>query len=207
MSVDLGRVLKAEAPKPREPLNLGQLESRASRYHRNRFLLIGIAAVALVIAAPLGTISVLTAGDQKTTPGAQENCISYTHEADLRLFLSSDASAQEINNLMSRVLELEYVDTIYYISSEEALREFKDIHRKDPEVFETLQSDSLPHLLAVHLTDDTKTKLVKEALPPSEVIEIIRIGESEFPSTHRIPLQVLPPTICLRATTPGANED
>ncbi len=68
----------------------------------------------------------------ETAVGAIEDKI------DINLFLKKDAADEEILALKSKIVNLEEVEDVIYISREEALESFKESHEDNPEIIDAL---------------------------------------------------------------------
>jgi cell division transport system permease protein len=136
-----------------------------------RNLLMTVAAISTV------AISLLLLGGVQIL-GIVVNNVTGTWEAKVEVsaFLVDDVSAQERDALIDEVEALPQVDNLTYVSSADALEEFKETFRDRPELWSNLSDDALPQSLRIKLIDANDHEEVEAAIEDSPVVDDVRSG-------------------------------
>ena len=211
MQADLRETLRAQAPVPRRPLDLRAVRERAHSLTRRRWqLMAGGAVIVLGGGSALATqIDVFDSRGPGVPWSGEEglDCpVPQGYESDVVVYLRSDPREGEIAELYERVNALDGVEAVYYITSEEALREFKDTFREEPHLWETLGPRSLPESLRVVLRDPEEAerigRMIKEWKGAVDDVRWGRLTDEEVQELFERNENGLPPSICPQATTP-----
>ena len=151
----------------------------ATNLRRN--LLMTVAAISTV------AISLLLLGGVAILHMAVRN-MTYSWEAKVEVsaYLSSDITDGERELLEAEVTELPQVQEVTYVSSEEALEEFKQIFENQPELYETLDEDSLPASLRIKLHDAEDTETVAALIRGRPGVDDVRYGGSIIKTLLRV---------------------
>lgn len=206
MQPDIRDALRSIAPTPRRPLDVDPLRRRAERLQRTRRLTTTVAALVLVAGAPAVALQVRNAidGSHRVPAGGDRpaNCAPYGHESHVTVYVSDDASSSELLALQEYLAQLDGVRSVFFISSEEELREFKDIFRDDPELWETLGPRSLPANFRLLLDDPETAPSVADSIEERKIIDDVRWHKNLDEETllERNPDAQLP-KVCLKITS------
>ena len=141
----------------------------ATNLRRN--LLMTVAAISTV------AISLLLLGGVQILGIVVDN-VTGTWEAKVEVsaFLVKDITQGEQEELIQDVNALQQVDNVTYVSSSEALGEFKATFPERPELWENLDEDSLPASLRIKLFDASDHDIVASAIEDSPVVDEVRSG-------------------------------
>ena len=141
----------------------------ATNLRRN--LLMTIAAISTV------AISLLLLGGVQIL-GIVVNNVTGTWEAKVEVsaFLVKNVSPEERDSLIDEVQAMSQVDNVTYVSSAEALEEFKVTFADRPELSDHLDEDSLPASLRIKLHDANDHEIVAEAIRDSPVVDDVKSG-------------------------------
>lgn len=209
MQPDIRRLLQTEAPTPSGSLDLDDVRARSARVARHRWFLFVTGALLVVVATPAVALQVFQSEKSTSpTPGDSptESCAPYGYEADINVYLHDESTLQETAALAAQIEALEQVAAVYYITSEEILREFSNIFRDEPQLFENLGPNALPAMLRVVLHNPDDAEAVAKSLPESKAVDEIRSGRPSRASIDEWlqgDSRAAPPTICTRATDPN----
>jgi cell division transport system permease protein len=90
------------------------------------------------------------------------------NKIELEVYIDDSASKAEVAELGNMIRELEHVESVTYISKDQALRIFKNrLNTKDDPIAEgLLNSNPLPASYRIHLDDPGNVGLVKNGLAP-----------------------------------------
>ena len=151
----------------------------ATNLRRN--LLMTVAAISTV------AISLLLLGGVAILHMAVRN-MTYSWEAKVEVsaYLSPDITEGERDLLEAEVSELPQVEDVTYVSSAEALEEFKQIFQNQPELYETLDEDSLPASLRIKLHDAEDTETVAALIRGRPGVDDVRYGGSIIKTLLRV---------------------
>ncbi|MDQ4144588.1 MAG: permease-like cell division protein FtsX [Actinomycetota bacterium] len=151
----------------------------ATNLRRN--LLMTVAAISTV------AISLLLLGGVAILHMAVRN-MTYSWEAKVEVsaYLSNDITEGEQQALQTEITELPQVQEVTYVSQEEALEEFKEIFRGQPELYETLTEDSLPASLRIKLHDAEDTETVAALIRNRPGVDDVRYGGSIIKTLLRV---------------------
>ena len=205
MQPDVRTLLQTEAPTPSGSLDLEDVRARSARVARHRWFLIVASALLVIVAGPAVAFQVFQSETSiSPAPGdsPRESCATYGDEADVRVYLSDQSTPDEIATLKAQIEALDEVAAVYYITSEEVLREFKDFNRNEPKVSEPLGPNDLPEVLRVVLHEPDDAEAIANSIPESKIVDQISSGRA---SPEDMLEQHPAPTVCLKATDPGSK--
>jgi cell division transport system permease protein len=136
-----------------------------------RNLLMTVAAISTV------AISLLLLGGVQIL-GIVVNNVTGTWEAKVEVsaFLKKDVTVNEKDQLIQDIEAMSQVEELTYVSSAEALDEFKETFPDRPELWENLTDESLPASLRVKLFDANQHDIVAEAIEDVPVVDEVRSG-------------------------------
>ena len=151
----------------------------ATNLRRN--LLMTVAAVSTV------AISLLLLGGVAILHMAVRN-MTYSWEAKVEVsaYLTEDITEGERLALEDELTELPQVQDVFYVSSADALEEFKQIFENQPELFETLDEDSLPASYRIKLHDAEDTETVAALVRGRPGVDDVRYGGSIIKTLLRV---------------------
>lgn len=96
----------------------------------------------------------------------------------IEAFLQDSASVQKVNVLQDKILSWSEVDTVNYISKDEALNRMKETFEDKPEMVEAMAGNPLPASLEVRLRDSKDAKEVVTRIErEKDVVQDIRYAE------------------------------
>ena len=136
-----------------------------------RNLLMTIAAISTV------AISLLLLGGVQIL-GIVVNNVTGTWEAKVEVsaFLVKDVSPEERDTLIGEIDAMDEVDNVTYVSSAQALDEFKETFADRPELYTHLEEDSLPASLRIKLIDANDHEVVADAIEGSPIVDEVKSG-------------------------------
>lgn len=188
MSYELKELVSGLARTPRRPLEIEDVNRRASRL-RWRDRLLGALAVVAIAGTAYAGVQFTDAGRQGADlhgpagPGGIEPCPGQDY--DITIFLTARAESDEISRLRQQVADIEGVSAIELISKKEAFEEFKAIYRERPEFYENLLPNALPASLRVWVDESTNPQRVLDQIPKSGVTDEVllagRTAEADVP--------------------------
>ena len=151
----------------------------ATNLRRN--LLMTIAAISTV------TISLLLLGGVAILHMAVRN-MTYSWEAKVEVsaYLTDDITEEERDALQEEIVNLAQVEEVTYVSSEEALIEFKQIFKGQPEIVEHLGPNDLPASFRIKLNDAKDTETVAALVTGRPGVDDVRYGGSIIKTLLRV---------------------
>lgn len=141
----------------------------ATNLRRN--LLMTVAAISTV------AISLLLLGGVQIL-GIVVNNVTGTWEAKVEVsaFLKTDVTQGERDQLIEEVEALPQVDSLTYVTSADALDEFKETFPDRPELWENLTPESLPASLRIKLFNAADHDIVADAIEGAAAVDEVRSG-------------------------------
>ena len=151
----------------------------ATNLRRN--LLMTVAAISTV------TISLLLLGGVAILHMAVRN-MTYSWEAKVEVsaYLSDDITEGERDLLETQIVDMPQVEEVTYVSSAEALVEFKEIFSGQPEIAEHLGPTDLPASLRIKLHDAKDTETVATLVTGRPGVNDVRYGGSIIKTLLRV---------------------
>jgi len=106
-------------------------------------------------------VCVLVLGAALLVSGHVEGIIgSVRQDVSVEAFFAPDATQERIGEVRTQVEGYPEVSGATYISQEQALADFKDTFRDNPEIYQDLGSDVLPASLAIQIEDPSDAEAV-----------------------------------------------
>ena len=102
--------------------------------------------------------------------------LNWESKVEVSVFLLDDASTDEIQALQTDIRAMDEVQSVTFVSKEEAYEEFKKIYADQPEFWESLRRDALPASLRIKLTDAKYAEGVKTVLEGRPGVEEAKDG-------------------------------
>ncbi len=106
-------------------------------------------------------VCVLVLGAAILVSGHVEGIIgSVRQDVSVEAFFSPDETQDRIDEVRQQVEAYPEVSEVKYISQEQALADFKDTFKDNPEIYQDLGSDVLPASLAIQIEDPSEAEAV-----------------------------------------------
>jgi cell division transport system permease protein len=136
-----------------------------------RNLLMTVAAISTV------AISLLLLGGVRILDLTVNNVTSrWEAKVEISTFLRDDITEPETQALETDLSNMDEVESVTYVSKDEAFEEFKELYADHPEFYETLPRDSLPASLRIKLTDADYTQLVAARIRGAPGVDSVNFG-------------------------------
>jgi cell division transport system permease protein len=141
----------------------------ATNLRRN--LLMTIAAISTV------TISLLLLGGVAVLHLAVRNMtLDWEAKVEISTFLRTDITAEEQEALSADIAEMPQVEEVTFVSQTEALAEFRELYKNQPEFYEFLNEDSLPASFRIKLQNADDTEAVAALIRGRPGVDDVRFG-------------------------------
>jgi cell division transport system permease protein len=142
------------------------VKEATTNLRRNKLMTVAAVLTAAVSLLLLG--GVLTLGDFVR---------SITHEienkVEVSVFLQDDITSTQQNDVRDTLNDLEVVKGVTFVSKEQAYKEFKELYRDQPALWENIDADVLPASFRVQLTDPKRVDVIKSKLENNPAVEEI----------------------------------
>lgn len=102
---------------------------------------------------------------------------SFEKQLEIEVFLKDDASPQTVQELQDRINSWEEVETVSYISKEEAIQRFKERYKDHPELIENISGNPLPASFVIRLKDPQKVEEVAKRFDGNPAVEDVEYGQ------------------------------
>lgn len=102
---------------------------------------------------------------------------SFEKQVEIEVFLKDEASPQQVQQLQETILSWEEVETVRYISKEEALERFKQRYKDQPELIENLPGNPLPASFIIRLKDPQQVETVASRFDGNEIVDSVEYGK------------------------------
>jgi cell division transport system permease protein len=136
-----------------------------------RNLLMSIAAVSTV------SISLLLLGGVLILGMIVANItLNWESKVEVSVFLLDDTTQDELHTLQADITNMVQVESVSYVSKDQAFEEFKQIYRNQPEFWQALSHDALPASLRIKLTDAKFAPGVAAVLDGRPGVDDVRYG-------------------------------
>lgn len=114
--------------------------------------------------------------------------MTYSWEAKVEVsaYLRNDITQGELQTLEQEIADLPQVQGVTYVSQAEALVEFKNLFSGQPELYATLDEESLPASLRIKLHDAKDTEAVAALIRNRPGVEDVRYGGSIIKTLLRV---------------------
>lgn len=100
------------------------------------------------------------------------------HSREVSIFVDDAASTEEVAGLERALSENPGIESVDYISQEQAFEEFKKLYEDQPHLYETVDPDDLPSVFRLVAANEDAVAEVYELENPA--IDEIRGGEPEI---------------------------
>jgi cell division transport system permease protein len=145
------------------------LSEAATNLRRN--LLMTVAAISTV------AISLLLLGGVQILSMIVGNVTSsWEARVEISAYLRDDATQGEIRALETQLSEYDEVQSVTYVSKQEAYEDFKRLYPNNPEFYEHIGPENLPASLRIKLTDAKFTQFVAAAITGAPGVDEVRFG-------------------------------
>jgi cell division transport system permease protein len=94
----------------------------------------------------------------------------------VKVFLKETASEQEVNALRITLERNQYVETVQFVSKEDALARARELFKETPGVMENLPGNPFPASLDAKLTDPTRMQIVASSMEGQPGVDEIGTG-------------------------------
>lgn len=102
---------------------------------------------------------------------------SFEKQVEIEVFLKDEASPQQVQQLQDTILSWDEVETVRYISKEEALERFKQRYKDQPELIENLPGNPLPASFIIRLKDPQQVEAVASRFDGNEIVDSVEYGK------------------------------
>ena len=151
----------------------------ATNLRRN--LLMTVAAISTV------AISLLLLGGVAILHMAVRNMTaSWEAKVEVSAYLEEDITEGEEDQLRTELSELPQVQEIFYVSSADALEDFRETFRNQPEITAMLDEDSLPASFRIKLHDADDAETVAALIRGRPGVDDVRYGGSFIDTLLRV---------------------
>lgn len=135
--------------------------------------------LATFIAVTTVALSMIVLGSFITLAVNISNIISQVEQkVEITVWLLDTASSEDVFDLENKVRRMEEVQTVKYVSKDEALERFRDQLKSQPDLLTALEGNPLPASLEIRLKDPKKVGVVAEKLKSHQsIIDSIRYGQ------------------------------
>jgi cell division transport system permease protein len=94
----------------------------------------------------------------------------------VKVFLKETASEQEVNALRITLERNQYVETVQFVSKEDALARARELFKETPGVMENLPGNPFPASLDAKLTDPTRMQVVASSMEGQPGVDEVGTG-------------------------------
>jgi cell division transport system permease protein len=150
------------------------LKAAASSIARNRlmaFVSLGVMVVSIFV---FGVFLLITGNAQRLVAELKQ-------KVEIRAFLSDALDADDVMDAQKRIEELEGVQSVTYVSKEEAYARFKDDLRDKPDLLEAIETNPFPASFEITLLPGFRTakeaSMIASKIESSEAVEEAEYGK------------------------------
>lgn len=97
---------------------------------------------------------------------------------EMKVFLNDDITTEQLNSLREYLYTFPEVEKVDFISKEQALKEFKETYKNNPEFINSIQGYPLPASYKVKFKNPEKIKTVADKIKTRPGIDEIKYGQS-----------------------------
>lgn len=102
---------------------------------------------------------------------------SFEKQLEIEVFLKDEASPQALQELQNKISSWKEVESVTYISKEEALERFKQRYKDHPELIENLPGNPLPASFVIRLKDPQQVEEVAKRFEGNPVVDSVEYGQ------------------------------
>lgn len=149
------------------PLKVGYFVKEAStNLRRNKLMTIAAVLTAAVSLLLLGGVLTLGSFVSSITRDLE-------NRVEVSVFLKDDITDTQQSDVKSTLDGLPVVTKVTYVSKEEAFKEFKELYRDQPALYENVDADVLPASYQVQLDDPEHVDAIRSKLDRNPAVEEI----------------------------------
>lgn len=127
----------------------------------------------LTVALSLSVVGVFMFG----TITLNELIGTFEKQVEIEVFLLDSAEPKAVESLQEKIISWSEIDTVRYISKEEALERFKQRYKDQPELIENLPGNPLPASFVVRLKDPKQVEKVAKRFDGNEIVDEVEYGK------------------------------
>lgn len=161
------------------------LKESSSSMRRNMALTVAAIMVTSLSLIILGIVSMLVHAGNGIATDMKERV------DEIRVFLRDDVTAEERASMQSFVQKMDEVKSVKYISKEEALEEYKEMFKDQPEMIEEIEGNPLPASFRVRMTDPKFNAAVAKKLETRPEVSKDSAGKPEIKNEKDVVEKVL----------------
>lgn len=177
-------ILEAAAAKPTRGIDVNALTDRGRRMRRGRYAAVA-AGLAVTLAGATAAVGMLGGGRPRPGPAAAEcdpqdlACLAQAWclnppPDEAAVFLREEASRAEVRRLRDALLDRPGIESVEYVSKDEAYDEFQQLYEGEPYLWETINPGVLPASLRIVVSDAAAGESLLSVTSPA--IDEIRSG-------------------------------
>lgn len=102
---------------------------------------------------------------------------SFEKQVEIEVFLKDEASPQQVQELQEKINGWDEVESVVYISKEEALKRFKERYKDHPELIENIPGNPLPASFVIRLKDPQEVEDVANRFNGITAVDSVEYGK------------------------------
>lgn len=102
---------------------------------------------------------------------------SFEKQVEIEVFLKDEASPDKVQELQDQINSWQEVESVTYISKEEALERFKQRYKDHPELIENLDQNPLPASFVIRLKNPEEVEHVASRFNGNPVVDSVEYGK------------------------------
>ena len=151
----------------------------ATNLRRNLLMTIAAISTVAISLLLLGGVAILHLAVRNMT-------FSWEAKVEVSAYLTKDITPGELDELQTDIAEMPQVEDIQFVSQAAALEEFKNLYPDQPELYETLDEESLPASLRIKLFDADDTEGVAALIRGRPGVDDVRFGGEVIKTLLRV---------------------
>lgn len=133
---------------------------------RNKLMTVAAVLTAAVSLLLLGGVLTLESFVKSITRQIED-------QIEVSVFLTDDITDTQQQDVESTIEGIEVVKSVTYVSKDEAYKEFKELYRDQPALWENIDADVLPASFRVELSDPERVDVIRSKLDRNPAVEEI----------------------------------